>query len=153
MASATSAGALRGRFAVVVGVVYLAVVLLVTLWPTTVDRGVDPLLRRVLEKLWSRGVPTFVDYHLVEFSANVLFFVPVGLLLALLLPFRWWWFGAVGGALLSAAVETAQGVFLPGRVSSVEDVVANTAGATIGCLIALAVRLRIRHRAGSDRWG
>jgi glycopeptide antibiotics resistance protein len=146
MARSTYAGAFRVRFVAVLTVLYVAFILLVTLWPTTVDQGMSPLIDRILAKLWSKGVPTFVNYHFIEFSANILFFVPIGFLLGLLLPHRWSLLAIVGGALLSSAVETAQGLFLPGRVSSIEDVVANTLGSIVGCLIAVAMRMLILHR-------
>ena len=146
MPRTTHAGAFRVRFVAVLTVLYVVVVLVVTLWPTTVDRGLDPYIERLLEKLWSKGVPTFVDYGFIEFSANIVFFVPVGFLLGLLFPYRLWWLAVVGGGLLSAAVETAQGLFLPGRVSSIDDVIANTTGAVVGCLVAVAVRMLILHR-------
>lgn len=146
MPSGTHAGAFRVRFVAALTAMYVVVVLLVTLWPTTVDQGLDPYIERLLAKLWSKGVPTFVDYGFIEFSANIAFFVPVGFLLGLLLPFRFWWLAIVGGGLLSACVEAAQGAFLPGRVSSAQDVVANTTGTVIGCLVAVAVRMLILHR-------
>lgn len=146
MTTATHAGAFRVQFVAVLSVMYLIVVLAVTLWPTTLDQGLSPYIDRLLAKLWSKGVPTFVDYGFIEFSANVVFFVPVGFLLGVLLPFRWWWGAIVGGAALSACVETAQGLLLPGRVSSIGDVVANTTGAVIGCLVAVSLRTLTLHR-------
>jgi glycopeptide antibiotics resistance protein len=146
MSTRTHAGAFRVRFIAVLAVMYLVVVLVVTLWPTTVDHGLTPYIDRLLAKLWSKGVPRFVDYDFIEFSANIVFFVPVGFLLALLLPFRRSWAAIPGGALLSACVETAQGLFLPGRVSSIGDVVSNTLGSIVGCLVAVAVRMLIQHR-------
>ncbi|MGT2425289.1 VanZ family protein [Amnibacterium kyonggiense] len=146
MSRATHAGAFRVRFVAVLTVLYVGFVLLVTLTPTTVDNGLDPYIDRLLAKLWTRGVPAFVDYGFIEFTANIAFFVPVGFLLALLLPLRTCWIAPFGGLLLSAAVETAQGLFLPGRVASIADVVANTSGAIVGFVAALAVRLLILHR-------
>lgn len=146
MARATYAGAFRVRFVAALTVMYLVVVLLVTLWPTTVDSGMAPYIDRLLAKLWSKGIPTFVDYGFIEFSANIVFFVPVGFLLGLLFSYRFWWLAIVGGGLLSVAVETAQGLFLPGRVSSAADVVANTTGAIVGCLVAVSMRMLILHR-------
>lgn len=146
MGRATHAGAFRVRFVAVLTAVYVAFVLLVTLWPTTVDNGLDPYIDRLLAKLWTKGVPTFVDYSFIEAGANVLFFVPVGFLLALLVSHRWWWLSIVGGGFLSICVETAQGLFLPGRVSSAADVLANTTGTVIGSLLAVTVRALILHR-------
>ncbi|WP_375390134.1 VanZ family protein, partial [uncultured Amnibacterium sp.] len=51
-----------------------------------------------------------------------------------------------GGALLSTCVELAQGLFLPGRVSSVGDILANTTGAVLGCRVAIALRTLTLHR-------
>jgi glycopeptide antibiotics resistance protein len=146
MVSATHAGAFRVRFVAVLTALYLAFVLLVTLWPSTVDRGLDPYIDRLLEKLWSKGLPTFVDYGFIEAGANVLFFVPVGFLLGLLFSHRWSWLAVFCGALLSAGVEATQGAFLPGRVSSLGDVAANTTGTLVGCIVAVAMRALILHR-------
>ena len=146
MTRATSAGAFRVRFVAALTAMYLVVVLLVTLWPTTVDQGMSPYIQRLLEKLWSKGVPTFVDYGFIEFSANIVFFVPVGFLLGVLVSHRYWWLAIVGGAALSAAVETAQGLLLPARVASLGDVLANTSGALVGCTVAVALRMLILHR-------
>lgn len=146
MLRATHAGAFRVRFVAALAGMYLVVVLLVTLWPTTVDRDFSPAIARLLQELHERGVPLFVDYGFVEFSANVVFFVPVGFLGALLLTHRLQWLAVVIGGTLSAAIESAQGLFLPGRVASAGDVVANTTGAIIGCAAAVAVRMLILHR-------
>jgi glycopeptide antibiotics resistance protein len=80
----------------------------------------------------------------VEMAANVLLFVPVALLLAGAAP-------RLPGALVwlvctaaSAGVETAQ-LVLPGRQSTVRDVVLNSVGAMIGVLLhALVSRRRPR---------
>lgn len=146
MLHATHAGSFRVRFVAVLTTLYIVVVLLVTLWPTTVDNGLDPYIDRVLQEFHERGVPMFVDYGFIEFSANVVFFVPVGFLLGVLFPYRLWFLAIVCGAALSGAVETAQGIFLPGRVSSLGDVLANSMGAVIGCILAVAVRMLILHR-------
>jgi glycopeptide antibiotics resistance protein len=146
MSRATHAGAFRVRFVSGLTALYVAFVLLVTLWPTTVDKGLDPYLEKVLERLHSHGVPGFVNYNFVEFTANIAFFVPVGFLGGLALSRRFWWLSAVLGFLLSCAVELAQATFLPGRVASVNDVLANTTGAVIGAVLAGLVRLVVMHR-------
>ena len=148
MSRSTLAGAFRVRLVAAMIAVYTLFVLAVTLYPHTVDRGLEPYLERVLERLHAHGVPAIVDYGSVEFTANVVFFLPVGFLLALLLPRRLQWLAVLGGLLLSSAVETAQGLFLPGRVSSLGDVVANTTGTLLGCAVAAAVRAVVLHRDG-----
>jgi glycopeptide antibiotics resistance protein len=146
MARATHAGAFRVRFVSGLTALYVAFVLLVTLWPTTVDNGLDPYIEKILDRLHNHGVPGFVNYNFVEFSANILFFVPVGFLGGLALSRRFWWLSAVLGLLLSCAVEVAQATFLPGRVASPKDVLANTTGAVIGAVLAGLVRLVVMHR-------
>lgn len=146
MARATHAGAFRVRLVSGLTALYTAFVLLVTLWPTTVDRGLGTYIEKILERLHQRGVPLFVNYNFIEFSANIVFFLPVGFLGGLALSRRFWWLSAVLGLLLSAAVELAQATFLPGRVASGKDVLANTTGAVIGAVLAGVVRLVVMHR-------
>jgi len=146
MNRATHAGAFRVRFVSGLTALYVAFVLLVTLWPTTVDKGLDPYLEKVLQRLHGHGVPGFVDYNFVEFTANILFFVPLGFLGGIAFTRRLWWLAAVLGFLLSCAVELAQATFLPGRVASINDVIANTTGAVLGALLAGLVRLVVMHR-------
>ncbi len=146
MTRATNAGAFRVRFVAVLTAMYVVVVLFVTLWPRTVDRDLSPYIDRVLQELHERGVPGVVSYGFIEFAANIVFFVPIGFLGGLLFTYRFWWLAIVGGFAFSAAIEFAQGAFLPERVSSAADVLANTSGAVVGCLVAVAVRMLILHR-------
>lgn len=79
-----------------------------------------------------------------EAAANVLMFVPFGILAALWSP-RSSWFGiATIGVAASGAIEVAQ-FFLPGRVSDLGDVIANGAGAALGALLIVSAR-------ALDRW-
>jgi glycopeptide antibiotics resistance protein len=146
MHRATLAGAFRVRVVAVLIALYLLFVLAVTLWPTTVDKPIDPYLLKFLDALHQHGVPAFVNYTFVESSANVLFFVPVGFFGGLLLPYRLMWLAVPLGVGLSGAIELTQKLFLPGRVASVGDVIANGSGALIGCVVAALVRAAIKHR-------
>ena len=95
---------------------------------------------------FARSVPGLDELSAssVEMAANVLLFVPLALLFAAAAP-------RLPGVVVwlictaaSAAVETAQ-VVLPGRESTVRDVVLNSAGAAIGVLLhALVSRGRSR---------
>lgn len=115
----------------------------IALWPTPVDRAGAGLLAEALEKLHGRGMPAWIDYAFVESAANVLLFVPLGALVVRIFGRRFWWIGAAAGMLLSAAIELAQFFFLPARYATLLDVAANTAGATLGGLLALwALTLR-----------
>ena len=134
---------------VLVGAVCLAGMLLVGYLPTPVDGGVEPTVRRVLAWLQSLGAPGWVDYDFADFVANIGFFVPIGLVAALLLPWRVWWLAIPLGAALSGLLELGQFLFLPARYASWTDVAANTAGALIGALIGAAIRAIRMRRAAS----
>ncbi|MEO7122564.1 MAG: VanZ family protein [Lacisediminihabitans sp.] len=117
----------------------MAFVAIIGLYPTPVDRGIDGLLFRVLRAL-ARHDLGFITYARVEFSANVLFFVPVGLLLALLFGARWWW-AIILCVALSSMIELSQLLFLPHRYASFGDILANSLGGTIGAVLALLLLL------------
>ncbi|MFJ6653840.1 VanZ family protein [Microbacterium sp. NPDC091313] len=136
--------------AVLVGVLctYVLALALIAFWPTHVDRDAGPLLRAI-----TRAIP-WLTYGRMEFSANILLFVPFGLLLTLLVR-RWPWVIALGVA-SSATIELVQEFFLPGRTGSILDVVANGSGTVIGVLVGLVWlastgRLRLATRTRADR--
>jgi glycopeptide antibiotics resistance protein len=72
----------------------------------------------------------------LEVGLNVLMFVPLSLLGWFLFDRRSLPFWLVTGVLASAFIELVQ-LAIPGRVSTVQDVVANTTGAVIGAVLAL----------------
>lgn len=69
----------------------------------------------------------------IEFVANIVLFLPLGVLLTLLLGRAW--IALVLAVTLSVAVELVQFV-LPARLPSVRDVLANSFGAAAGVLLA-----------------
>ena len=102
---------------------------------------------QVIQWLRDHGVPRrVVNYRKIEFVANILLFVPFGVILTLRLPRCWWLLAAVIAATVSSAVELAQGLFLPQRVPTWSDIVANTSGAFLGALLVLFVWRLLRHR-------
>ncbi|MGY1742170.1 MULTISPECIES: VanZ family protein [unclassified Blastococcus] len=105
--------------------------------------------------LFNAGLRTVVDLsggtlspRAVEAGANVVMFVPVGLLLCLAFPrarrLALWLLCVV----VSASVELYQGLG-PGRDSSVRDVVTNGTGAAIGVVLGWAVEAVHRRRAAA----
>jgi VanZ family protein len=136
---------------VLVGAACLAGVLLVGYLPSRVDGGVEPAVRRVLAWLQGLGAPEWVNYDFADFIANIGFFVPIGLVAALLLPWRAWWASIPIGAALSGLLELGQLLFLPERFASWTDVAANTAGTVVGALIGAAIRAARMRRAGTAR--
>jgi glycopeptide antibiotics resistance protein len=76
----------------------------------------------------------------------VLLFVPMSLLGSLLKP-QWTWSSwVVVGYCATFTIELVQGLILPGRNATMQDVVANTGGALIGALIAWAIRHEVARR-------
>ena len=124
---------------------YLVAVLVVTLLPWPVDRPASGLIQWLLGELYERGMPGFISYRFVEFTANIVFFAPVGLLGALLLPRRLAWLVVAGVVALSSVLEGAQGVFLVQRTPSLLDVLANSAGGLLGVLLAGVIRRAARR--------
>ncbi|WIB62049.1 VanZ family protein [Curtobacterium sp. MCLR17_007] len=120
-------------------------VLLVGFWGSPVDAGAHPGILRVLDLAHRAGLPLWFGYGALEFTANVLFFVPLGLLVVLRLGTRAWWAGAAAGLVVSAAIEVGQALFLPARFASLDDVLANTSGAVIGAMAGV-VLLGLRGR-------
>lgn len=116
------------------------------LTPTAGTRAVSLVpLRDLLDTLGAAPATAFV-----QVGANLVLFVPLGFLL----PLRFPRVSGVGrmaavGALVSATLEVLQYVLELGRVSSVDDVLLNAAGAGIGA--ALARRHVARRESGSSR--
>lgn len=129
-----------------VAAVYLVALTLIAFWPTPVDRGARGSIAGTLAWLHAHGVPVWVDYALVEFSANIALFVPVGLLTVLLVGRRHWWLGIVVGVVASCLIELGQYAFLPGRFATLLDVLANSVGAYVGALGALVFLTVLRRR-------
>lgn len=123
---------------------YLVGLAFVGVWPTPVDRPLAGLLRDVIDAVRGHPLTAGITYMHVEGAANVLLFVPFGVIVALILPTRRWWLAVAGGALTSAAIETVQYLALSQRQASLGDVLNNTLGALLG---AAAVRIIRTHPA------
>jgi glycopeptide antibiotics resistance protein len=118
---------------------------LILFWPTHVDAPLYGPLLASLRWLHDHGIPEWFDYAFVEFTANILLFVPLGALVASLLMRPLWWASAVIGLTFSLVAEFTQEVFLPGRTGSAGDLVANTAGALLGgAVVRLVARRDVR---------
>lgn len=123
---------------------YVVALVLVLGWPTPVDARFDGTLFRLLGWLHDAGLPRWIGYDQVEFTANIVLFVPVGLLLALELRRRPWWAAALAGFGLSVLAELAQYLLRPDRFATALDVVANTTGAVVGAAIAVMLTRRTK---------
>ncbi|MDJ1114480.1 VanZ family protein [Microbacterium dauci] len=125
----------RTRIALIALAVYAAALALIAFWPVPVDSGAGPLLALITE------VFPPLTHPRVEFAANILLFVPLGVLLSLIdrratLPIAF---------ATTVVIECVQAVALAARTPSLLDVLANLLGAGIGLLVVVAVD-RHRHR-------
>lgn len=127
-------------------VVTVTLVLLATMWPAPLDRGYEGSIAKVLDVLHRNGIPVWFGYNRLEFSANILMFLPVGFVVALALPARIWWLSIVLCPALSVAIELIQGSLLSARFSTPLDVLANTLGAVLGITIAVCIRAIVHDR-------
>ena len=131
------------------GAGYLLALVLIALWPSPVDRPAQGAISAVLGRLHAHGVPGWVNYALVESAANVVLFLPVGLLGVVLLGSARWWLAVLAGFAASSLIELGQLVFLPDRFATPLDVLANTTGAALGALLALALLATVTARSPS----
>lgn len=122
--------------------VYLGVLALVVLWPSTVGGNSVGTLGTILAELQGLGVPGWIDYGFVETIANVVMFVPFGMLSAAWLTRERIWLAVVFGMAASCTIEAAQAMLLPQRFATIDDVTANSLGAALGCLAVYAWRTR-----------
>jgi VanZ family protein len=132
---------MRARWIVVVAGAYGLALALIGLWPTPVDRNLAivqlPPVAWVLRHL---GLEPWEGYNLIEFSANIVLFVPLGILV-LLWRTDWGWGRATLLAFAATVtIEVLQNVLRPERFASINDVVANTLGGALGALLVVAAR-------------
>ncbi len=118
--------------------VYGAALAAIAFWPEPVDAGIEGVIGKIIERF------PFVTYNRLEFAANILLFVPYGVLLALIasralvLPIV---------IVTTVAIECIQAVALDARTPTVLDIVANTTGGALGLLVVAALP---RAATGAD---
>lgn len=130
-----------------VTVAYALVLALIAWWPRHVDAGlgiVDWPVTRWLADLFGTD-PRRIN-EVAQIAANVVLFVPLGALVARVLPDRGLVAAVIAGGLMSGLIEVVQSIALPDRTASWGDVAANTAGAVAGALVVAAVPRRPRAR-------
>ncbi len=137
---------------------WAAAVAVVTLRPADDLDDELGVVRDVCAWLVAHGVP--LSFEVAEAVANVVMFVPLGVLLTLLVGdattriprpprrarVRVILLSAGVGLVLSSAIELGQRTWLPSRVPTVQDVVMNTLGALVGALAVVLLDARRRAR-------
>ncbi|AZI57360.1 VanZ family protein [Nakamurella antarctica] len=129
-------------------VVAVIAVLCIVLSPNRPAAGAQSHLRAWLDTANKGWLPPFITFELVEFLANVVMFVPIGVL-GILVGGRGWP-ALISGTMFSVLLELFQALLLPGRVGSVVDVAANTMGVLCGVCVVALWRTRFRRPSDSD---
>jgi len=115
-------------------------------WPGPPDPGGQSSLKSYLSHGPAHGLPAWITFSLVESLANVLMFLPVGLLGSLAMRRRNYLVVPFAAA-ASGLIEMVQLIALPSRVASLQDVRANAIGALLGFLLSIpSLRRRRRSR-------
>lgn len=129
----------------------------VAFWPSPIDAPVAGPLAAALGFLHGQGIPTWFNYQFVEASANVILFVPIGLVSALAFPGLRRWQVGIFGLLISGGIEVGQLIFLHDRFATPVDLLTNTSGAVMGALLAGATdrmltdrKLQAHHLSATD---
>jgi glycopeptide antibiotics resistance protein len=140
---------MRSRLLLLAAGAYVSALALIGLWKTPVDGNLTvvdlPPFAWVIARL---GLSPWQGYDLIEFTANIVLFVPLGVLLLLWWRHRGWLHAAAVAFATSVTIEVLQQLLRPERIASVDDVVANTLGGTLGgLLVVLGRRLSRRPLA------
>lgn len=137
-------------WAIMLGVPFLGLLTALTLTPSRIEQTLPNLLERILDVSHRLGWES-LSFTRLEILANILVFIPVGILAFVLLPRRIWPFAVLIGPLLSLVIETTQLVALTHRAATATDVLANSAGALFGVALAVMCTLLLAPRPSPHR--
>lgn len=131
----------------VILVPYLVALALIVFLPARDAGRVTGIVGWAADLIAMWGVPREPAAIVFEFLANVALFVPFGLLMSAAAP-KWPPWAVIGlGCLVSITIELVQ-LGIPSRFATVSDVIANTAGAAIGCVLVISLRMsRLSRRS------
>ncbi|WP_308797260.1 VanZ family protein [Agromyces silvae] len=131
----------------VVTAAYLAIVAWATLGPVPWDAvGYEAPFGVLTPSIWFER-STWAIGSPFEFTANIVMFVPIGVLFALIAGPRKWLGALAAAGTASLAIELVQ-IPLADRISDPRDLLANTGGAVIGiALVGLGRLVRLAWHA------
>ena len=128
---------------------YLVALALIVFLPAEEAGRVTGIIGWAADVLASFGAPREPSALVLDFVANIVLFVPFGLLVWLAFPRLDWRIVLVSGCLVSVGIEVVQ-LAIPSRFPAVSDVIANTAGTGVG-IVLIWTRMRARHPLGPGR--
>ena len=128
---------------------YLVVLALIVFLPAREAGRLTGVVGWLALQVGKLGIPVDPAYVVLEFTANIVLFLPFGLLATVAYPrLRPVVVIAIGFA-SSVVIELVQ-LAIPSRYATVSDVIANTVGAVIGCLAAVAMARSATPSAGTS---
>ncbi|MFT4157181.1 MAG: VanZ family protein [Microbacterium sp.] len=113
------------------GIPFLTVIAFLALTPRRIEERIPNVLDVVLGAAHRVGWHS-LDFTALEVIANILVFIPIGMIAYVFTPHRRWTLAYFIGPALSVSIELTQLLALPNRVPSLADVAENVLGATIG---------------------
>jgi len=121
---------------------YLVVLLLVSAWPKPIEgQGfLADITNQIL--MFSKSVTwlRWLKYDQLEALANVLLYVPLGVLLVVISDKRKLWLLFFVPIVVSLLAEGSQRLFLPDRTATANDFFLNSLGGILGLFIAASIR-------------
>ncbi|MDT0202379.1 VanZ family protein [Nocardioides sp. AE5] len=132
------------RFLLAAFAVYVAVAAYLVFWPQPDTPG--GAVASVSDLFAWLGLDGFGPVQ-VEIALNVLLFVPLTVLGAVLWPQVRAWQWVVIAMVATLAIESTQYVALPGRSATVSDLIANTSGAILGLAPGIWLRAWLSRRS------
>ncbi|NDC47967.1 MAG: VanZ family protein [Micrococcales bacterium] len=129
-------------------VAYLLILLVTSLWPTPIDgnSAVWQIIIQVMYFCQSIDWLKWVEYNQLEAIANVLLYIPLGVFLYVFLPKAPFWVLLLTPAFISHLAESLQGLLLPARYSTIDDVIHNGIGGALGVLIAAGIHRLMKSK-------
>ena len=133
------------------GITLSGVLLLILLWP-------EPIQTTELGEALANGVASLISDSQagranamvqLEFWLNFLMFIPFAYVLQIIFGRYRPWIAPILSVSVSVVAEILQKILLVQRVSSLQDVLLNTAGALVGWLLALLISQLGRNRESS----
>lgn len=127
---------------------YVLLLVVVLFSPTSGTQS--GLVVDVTEVLSDLGLPgSWTTFDRAEVALNAVIIAPVSFLGSVTFPRTRWQDWTAYAFLGAVTVELLQGLLLADRQASFSDIVANTAGASLGALLWLAVRLSLPRSTGT----
>lgn len=133
-------------------VLYVVALAVIAMWPTHVDSGINVVDGSFIGRwLLAQNLSHAQAYDTIQFSANVLLYLPLGALAMLVASRTRWWHAVAVALTVSTIFELLQATLRPGRTADASDVLANTIGAAVGAGILVVVRAVVRERQRTPR--